>query len=168
MSSFAAAGRPRTARRVAQADTATSWASTPDVRRRMQRQPTRDTRPEMAVRRLLHAKGLRYRVDVAPLPGLRRRADLVFRSAHVAVFVDGCFWHGCPEHGTRPTRANPAYWSDKIAKNRERDLDTDSRLRAEGWTPVRIWEHESPEDAVVRIADLVKCHRSSSRRRDTF
>src|SRR5579875_2994608 len=90
-------GRPATARRRPRDDTADeSWASSPAVRGRMQLQRTRDTAPELAIRRLLHARGLRYRVDVSPLPGLRRRADIVFGPAKVAVFVDGCFWHGCP------------------------------------------------------------------------
>ena len=125
----------------------------------MQRQPTRDTYPEMALRRLLHAYGLRYRVDASPLAGLRRRADIVFRPARVAVFVDGCFWHGCPDHGSRPTHANPGYWSTKTATNRDRDRDTDERLRAAGWYSVRIWEHEPAESAVHRVVGAVEQQR---------
>jgi len=116
----------------------------------MQRQRTRDTAPEMAVRRLLHAAGLRYRVDRAPLPGLRRRADVVFGPAKVALFIDGCFWHGCPDHGSRRTLSNAEYWSEKVRRNRERDKDTDDRLRNAGWLPIRVWEHEDPE-SVVRM-----------------
>lgn len=119
----------------------------------MVRQRRRDTGPEMAIRRLLHARGLRYRVDV-PLPGMRRRADLVFSSARVAVFVDGCFWHGCPDHGTQPKR-NAAWWAEKIASNAERDRDTDRRLVADGWIVVRVWEHEVPEAAAARVAEAV-------------
>jgi DNA mismatch endonuclease, patch repair protein len=101
----------------------------------------RDTGPEMAVRRALHARGLRYRVD-HPLPfDRRRRADIVFTRAKVAVFIDGCFWHGCPEHGTTP-RTNTAFWAAKIARNRERDEDTTDRLDALGWIVLRFWEHE--------------------------
>jgi DNA mismatch endonuclease (patch repair protein) len=158
-----ASGRPSSTRRVPQND-APSWASTPAVRGRMQRQATRDTAPELALRRLLHALGLRYRVDAAPIPGLRRRADLVFGPARVAVFVDGCFWHGCPNHGTRSTHANPGYWAAKVAGNRARDEDTDERLRSAGWLSVRVWEHERPEDAAERIAELVRMRRAPKSR----
>jgi DNA mismatch endonuclease (patch repair protein) len=103
----------------------------------MQRQQTRDTQPELAVRRLLHSAGLRYRVDVAPLESLRRRADVVFGPAKVALFVDGCFWHGCPAHGARPTKANERYWREKVERNQARDRDTDARLAAAGWTAIR-------------------------------
>lgn len=150
-----ATGRPRRARRVPR-ENAASWASSPAVRARMQRQATRDTSPELALRRLLHARGLRYRVDAAPLPGVRRRADIVFGPSRVAVFLDGCFWHGCPEHGSRPTHANPDYWASKVAGNRARDRDTDEQLQAAGWLPIRIWEHEPPEEAAGRIANLVR------------
>jgi DNA mismatch endonuclease (patch repair protein) len=107
----------------------------------------------MAIRRLLHARGVRYRVD-AVLPGMRRRADLVFSSARVAVFIDGCFWHGCPEHGTQP-KTNAAWWAEKIAANAKRDRDTDQRLTADGWTVLRVWEHEVPEVAAARVAEAV-------------
>jgi DNA mismatch endonuclease, patch repair protein len=119
----------------------------------MVHQRRRDTKPEMAIRRLLHAQGLRYRVDVV-LPGMRRRADLVFSSARVAVFVDGCFWHGCPDHGTWP-KSNAAWWAEKITSNVKRDRDTDRRLSAEGWTIIRIWEHETPGVAAARVAQAV-------------
>jgi DNA mismatch endonuclease (patch repair protein) len=121
----------------------------------MQLQRTRDTVPELAVRRILHSMGLRYRVDRPPLPGLRRRADIVFGPAKVAVFIDGCFWHGCPEHGRRETQANPGYWSGKIARNRERDADTDARLADAGWAVVRVWEHEPPVESAELIARTV-------------
>jgi DNA mismatch endonuclease (patch repair protein) len=146
-------GRPASSVRVARDTGAQSWASDAKVRARMQRQKTRDTEPELALRRLLHARGLRYRVDAQPLPALRRRADLVFRPSRVAVFVDGCFWHGCPEHGRRPTNANPDYWSAKVARNAARDAETDHMLRAAGWLPIRAWEHADP----ATVADLVEC-----------
>lgn len=153
-------GRPKSSERTRRsASESASYASTPGVRSRMQMQRTRDTGPELAVRTLLHAMGFRYRVDRAPLPKLRRRADIVFGPAKVAVFIDGCFWHGCPEHGRRETQANPAYWSGKIARNRDRDADTDSRLVDEGWVSVRIWEHESPQEAAERIAATVRQRR---------
>lgn len=127
----------------------------------MQLQRTRDTGPEMAVRRILHAAGLRYRVDRAPLLGMRRRADIVFGPAKVAVFIDGCFWHGCPEHGRTRIEANPEYWSRKIARNRQRDADTDSRLSEAGWTVIRAWEHETPADVAARIASTVRRRRGN-------
>ncbi|MBV1938272.1 very short patch repair endonuclease [Streptomyces sp. BV286] len=130
-----------------------SWASSAARRRNMQAIRSRDTEPERALRRLLHAQGLRYRVAAKPLPKLRRTADLVFRPTKVAVFVDGCYWHGCPEHYVSP-KTNPGYWSDKVAGNIARDRDTDQRLTAAGWTVLRFWEHESPEEcasAVLRV-----------------
>jgi len=110
----------------------------------------------MAIRRLLHARGLRYRVDrVLPLRGVRRRADLVFGPARVAVFVDGCYWHGCPDHGNPAIKANTWYWPTKIAGNRARDEDTDRRLAELGWLPIRVWEHEAPADVAARIEAAV-------------
>jgi DNA mismatch endonuclease (patch repair protein) len=122
----------------------------------MSTQRSKDTEPELAVRRALHRMGLRYRVHVQPLPGLRRKADIVFTRARVAVFVDGCFWHGCPDHGRRRHEVNSWYWPDKIARNKERDNDTDARLRAAGWTVVRVWEHDPTAAAADRIADAVR------------
>ncbi|MET8832784.1 very short patch repair endonuclease [Micromonospora sp. NPDC004540] len=125
------------------------------MRGRMQRQRTRDTQPELAIRRLLHAAGLRYRIDVAPTQSLRRRADIVFGPARVAVFVDGCFWHGCPKHGSRKTKTNTTYWSDKVARNQARDATTDDLLTDDGWLVIRVWEHEDPREAAERIASSV-------------
>jgi DNA mismatch endonuclease, patch repair protein len=122
----------------------------------MQRQQTRDTAPELAVRRLIHAAGLRYRIDVAPLPRLRRRADVVFGPARVALFIDGCFWHGCPDHGARRTTANTEYWSTKVERNRARDCDTDERLRAAGWLSIRVWEHEDPQAVAAAVTLAVR------------
>jgi len=121
----------------------------------MERQARRDTAPELAVRRALHAMGLRYRVDLSPLPGLRSRADIVFTRQRVAAFVDGCFWHGCPDHGTLP-KHNAAWWAEKIEANRRRDRRVDDTLRAAGWVVVRIWEHEDPVAAAERIAQVVR------------
>ena len=156
------AARPASAVRVPQDRTATqSWASSPAVRTRMQRQQTRDTQPELAVRRLLHAAGLRYRVDEPPVRTLRRRADVVFGPAKVALFVDGCFWHGCPDHGARPTHSNNAYWTDKIRRNRERDHQTDAELESAGWISIRVWEHEDARDVADRVILVVKSRRVS-------
>jgi DNA mismatch endonuclease, patch repair protein len=127
----------------------------------MQGNRRRDTKPELAVRRAAHALGLRYRVDARPLPDLNRRADLVFTRAKVAVFVDGCYWHGCAEHGTTP-KTNAVYWGRKISRNRSRDAETDELLRAAGWVTVRIWEHEAPREAAMRIARAVSDSRSNS------
>jgi len=132
-------------------------ASSPAVRARMQAQRTRDTGPELAVRRLLHAQGFRYRVDRPILPGVRSRADLVFSRARLAVFVDGCFWHGCPDHGRLPT-ANRDWWQRKIEGNMTRDSLVDQRLDDAGWTVVRVWEHEPPERAVERIVAELAAH----------
>jgi DNA mismatch endonuclease, patch repair protein len=122
----------------------------------MQRQRRSATGPELRLRRALWRQGLRYRVD-APLAllGVRRRADLLFTGARIAVFVDGCFWHSCPEHGTRP-KANAPWWNDKLDTNMRRDRDTDMRLRESGWLPVRVWEHEDMSEAAHRIALLIR------------
>lgn len=127
-----------------------SWASSERVRATMQRNRRRDTAPELAVRRLVHSKGLRYLVDARPLPSLNRRADLVFRGPKVAVFIDGCYWHGCPQHGTT-AQTNSEYWRDKITRNQARDVETDALLEAAGWLPLRFWEHEPPSDVASRI-----------------
>lgn len=131
-----------------------SWASSAGRRRNMQAIRNRDTKPERLVRSLLHAQGLRYRVAAKPLPGLRRTADIVFRPAKVAVFIDGCYWHGCPEHYV-PPRTNPGYWSDKVARNMARDRDTDEQLRAAGWTVLRFWEHDPAQECALKIAATV-------------
>lgn len=112
----------------------------------------RDTKPEVALRALLHRAGLRFRKDYALRPddGPLIRADIVFPRRRVAVFVDGCFWHSCPEHGTQP-RSNSSYWGPKLARNRERDQEVDTRLHAAGWKVVRVWEHEDLGAAARQI-----------------
>jgi DNA mismatch endonuclease (patch repair protein) len=117
---------------------------------RMKLQARRDTQPEIQLRRELWRRGLRYRVDVAVLPGLRRRADIAFTRQRVAVFVDGCFWHACPKHATFP-RSNKDWWAEKLNANVARDRDTDRRLRAAGWMVIRIWEHRDPGEAAEAI-----------------
>lgn len=115
-----------------------------------------DTAPEKAVRSRLHQAGLRYRVGIAPEPGIRRRADIVFTKARVAVFIDGCFWHGCAEHGRQSFKHNTEYWSQKIAGNVARDRETSALLEAYGWKVLRFWEHEDPDEVSAVIARAVK------------
>jgi len=114
----------------------------------------RDTKPEKALRSAAHALGLRYRVSVRPLKDVRRTADLVFTRAKVAVFLDGCFWHGCPDHHT-VAATNAGFWADKVTTNRARDRDTDRRLVDAGWKVLRVWEHEDAGVAAERIRDVV-------------
>jgi len=121
----------------------------------MRRQRRRDTGPEMALRRILHARGLRYRVDrPLGLAGVRRRSDLTFVGARVVVFVDGCYWHRCPLHTTAP-KANAEWWAAKLDANVARDRDTDRRLAEAGWTVIRAWEHEDPALVAERVAAAV-------------
>jgi DNA mismatch endonuclease (patch repair protein) len=131
------------------------------IRERMERQRRRDTAPEVELRRLLHAMGHRFRVGGRPLPDVRRTADLVFGPSRVAVFVDGCFWHGCPQHGTWP-KSNAAWWRAKIEANVARDRDTDARLAEGGWTSVRVWEHDEPAVAAQRVSRAIQIARRSS------
>ncbi|NMM83764.1 very short patch repair endonuclease [Rhodococcus sp. SRB_17] len=129
-------------------------ATDPTTSARMSVQRRRDTQPELALRRELHRRGLRYFVDRAPAKGIRRRADLVFPRRKVAVFVDGCFWHCCPQHATFP-KNNAQWWADKLAANVVRDRDTDVRLGELGWTVIRIWEHEDPLTAADRVQNAL-------------
>lgn len=124
----------------------------------MQSNKSRDTKPEKALRSAVHALGLRYRVSAKPLAGLRRTADMVFPTAKVAVFLDGCFWHGCPQHHTVAS-ANAKFWADKVEGNRTRDRDTDQRLAQAGWVSVRVWEHEDPVEAAARVREIVRARR---------
>ena len=135
------------------------FASSEAVRQRMSAQRREGTTPEVALRRALHAAGLRYQLHRAPLPALRRKADIVFGPARLAVFVDGCFWHGCPDHGRRRHEVNGWYWPAKIARNRARDEDTNRALAEAGWRALRIWEHELAGPgfvtAVARVRDAL-------------
>ncbi|WP_328408124.1 very short patch repair endonuclease [Nocardia sp. NBC_00403] len=143
MSAGASARRPTT-------DAATSA--------RMARQRRSGTKPELALRRELHRRGLRYFVDRAPLPGQRRRADLVFPRLRVAVYVDGCFWHRCPQHATDP-KNNAEWWAQKLLGNVERDRATDSALAAAGWQVIRVWEHEDAVTAANRVQTVIEAGR---------
>ena len=131
--------------------------SSPAVRAVMVGNRQRDTLPERTLRSLLHAAGLRYRVDypVRPDDGRPVRPDICFTRARVAVFVDGCFWHGCPEHGRRPA-TNSAYWLAKIERNRARDVRDTRRLQQGGWRVVRIWEHTPPAIAAAHVQRLLE------------
>jgi DNA mismatch endonuclease (patch repair protein) len=124
----------------------------------MTTQRRRDTACELLLRHALYALGLRYRVHRRVLDDLRRDADIVFVGARVAVFVDGCFWHGCRRH-RRPVKENGVWWRAKLARTVSRDRDTNRRLRAAGWVVVRIWEHSDPHKAAERVAQLVRQRR---------
>jgi DNA mismatch endonuclease (patch repair protein) len=135
--------------------TGDSWATSPAARAAMVANRSRDTGPELALRRELHHAGLRYRVNTRPLVGVRRTADVVFTRTKVAVFLDGCFWHGCPEHYRAPS-ANSGYWAAKLERNTTRDRRVNDLLREAGWEVVRVWEHESPQEAAARIVAIVR------------
>lgn len=133
--------------------------SSPQVSERMSRARREHTSPERALRSALHRRGLRFRVQ-RPLPfDRRRKADIAFAGARVAVFVDGCFWHSCPEHATFP-KANEQFWREKLQRNRQRDAETDAELAAAGWLAIRVWEHEDPVEAAARIAAAVTARTS--------
>lgn len=122
----------------------------------------KNTTPELQLRKLLHARGLRYRVDFPPDPkSRRRRADIVFTKVKLVVFIDGCFWHGCPIHATVPL-TNRSYWEPKLRRNKERDTETNEHLERLGWTVIRVWEHEIPENAASLIAATIERLRDSS------
>lgn len=128
--------------------------SSPEISMRMRAHPRRDTRPEVALRRLLHAAGCRYRVQY-PVPGFPRRTiDIAFPRRKVAVFVDGCFWHGCRKHRTVPA-ANHDWWEQKLRMNSIRDSETDAHLRGLGWVVVRLWEHELPAEMCQHVRQAV-------------
>lgn len=124
----------------------------------MQGNRSRDSKPELAVRSLVHAAGLRYRVDRRPLPAVRRRADLVFTRQRIAAFIDGCFWHGCADHFVLPA-TNAGYWHDKITGNMARDRETDRLLRQAGWTPLRFWEHQDACEVAAALELAVRSAR---------
>lgn len=128
--------------------------SSPETSRRMAKVRQKGTDAEVALRRELYRSGLRYRVDYEVLRKPRRVADVAFPGLRIAIFVDGCFWHGCPEHATWP-KQNAEFWRQKIDTNRLRDVDTNSRLRSIGWIVLRFWEHESPIAAAETVAQAV-------------
>ena len=123
----------------------------------------RDTKPEKALRSALFKRGLRYRIDSRPLSHVNRRADIVFRPVKVAIFMHGCFWHGCPDHGVLPTR-NSAFWTEKIQRNKQRDRETLQFLEQAEWIAVTVWEHDDLETAASEIAQLVAGRRDMQRR----
>lgn len=125
---------------------------------------SRDTQPERALRSAVHRRGLRFFVARRPVSGIRRTADLVFPGPRVAVFLDGCFWHGCPDHYVPPS-TNPDYWRTKIAGNISRDRDTDNRLVAAGWTVIRFWEHETVHEAAATVLQVVTSATANATRR---
>lgn len=124
------------------------------ARNRMRAAKGRDTEAEMKVRRVLYRMGLRYRVDYVVIDKPRRKADIAFTKAKVAVFTDGCFWHGCPKHATS-AKVNAAFWRDKIRTNKARDLDTNQRLKKLGWVIIKAWEHEGPKKVANKISAKV-------------
>ncbi|NEA20783.1 very short patch repair endonuclease [Streptomyces halstedii] len=128
----------------------------------MSRQARRDTAPEVAVRKLLHASGYRYRLNERVPHMSRRTIDIAFTRARVAVFLDGCFWHGCPDHATRP-KSNAEWWRQKLDKNMARDAETTAHLVSEGWTVLRFWEHQPPTEVAEVVAEAVDRERSSRR-----
>ena len=130
--------------------------------RRMQRVRQKNTSAELALRRELHALGLRYRIHRPVLVKPRRVADVTFVGPRIAVFIDGCFWHGCPEHATWP-KQNADFWRAKIEANQARDRDTDARLRAGGWRVVRVWAHETLPEAASRIAKIVRLRKAMAK-----
>lgn len=134
--------------------------SSPEARLRMQRVRQKHTSAEATLRRELHARGIRFRLHVAVLTAPRRVADVALSGLRVAVFVDGCFWHGCPMHATWP-KQNAEFWRAKIKTNMARDKDTDARLRAAGWKVIRVWAHEQAGIAAARIAKIVERRRES-------
>lgn len=137
-------------------------ASSPGAKRTMLGNRRRDSRPERRLRSALHADGMRFRVDLPiRLDGRRPiRPDIVFTRARVVVFVDGCFWHGCPEHG-RPPRTNSGYWSAKIAVNQARDREQTAALENAGWEVVRFWEHDEPTASVATVRAAIESQAAS-------
>jgi DNA mismatch endonuclease (patch repair protein) len=133
------------------------------VSRKFSRQRSYDTTPELALRRALHRRGLRYRVHRRPVDTLRRTADVVFPAARVAVELRGCFWHACPQHGTVP-HANHDWWAEKLAGNKARDRETEQAWRAAGWEVVVVWEHEDPDVVADRLAVSIRQRTLAKRR----
>ena len=141
-----------------------SWASGTTVRQVMRANRSRDTRPELSLRRAAHRVGLRYFVNREPFPKAGCRADLVFPRARVAVFVDGCFWHACPTHGRRPV-TNRGYWEAKLDRNQARDRAVDAHLEDAGWRVVHVWEHDDMVAAARALRHLLKVEVGDGRTR---
>jgi DNA mismatch endonuclease, patch repair protein len=135
--------------------------ATAAVSQRMRRNRGAETRPEIAVRKALHGRGLRFRKGLPIKAGeVRVRPDVVFTRARVAVFIDGCYWHRCPHHGTTPTH-NGSYWQSKLDSNVERDRRVDAALSGAGWTVLRHWEHEAPEEVADAVGSVVRAARDA-------
>ncbi|HKZ24172.1 MAG TPA: very short patch repair endonuclease [Acidimicrobiia bacterium] len=132
--------------------------SSQEVAARMRVTRQKDTPAELALRRELHRRGLRYRVDSSASSATRARPDLSFPTERIAIFIDGCFWHSCPEHTTRPA-ANREWWEKKLAANIERDRRHDRELEATGWLVLRFWEHEDAINAADRVQAAVLSRR---------
>lgn len=130
---------------------------------RMVRQPRKATKPETLLFDALEERGVIFERNVRPVESVRREADGCLRREKIAVFVDGCFWHGCPEH-SRPTKSNTLWWREKIDRNRVRDEETDKILQDRGWLVERVWEHESPDEAAARIETVVRQRRRRPKR----
>jgi len=146
--------RPRDDGHGARSNDEGSWASSDGVRRSMRSNRARDTRPEVALRSGLYAAGLRFRKHYRPIQGSRAEVDIAFTRWKVAVQLDGCFWHGCPEHATRPA-TNSEWWAAKLDGNVARDRRTDTLLSDAGWTVLRFWEHESTDDVVAKVGEAL-------------
>ena len=131
------------------------------VSAQMQRMPRSSTGPEVLIRKELHRRGLRFRINNRGLPG---RPDITFTAARIAVFVDGCFWHSCPDHGILP-KNNRDWWREKLERNVERDREKDTLLEQMGWTVVHVWEHEPPSAAADGIEQLWRSARGTRARR---
>lgn len=151
--------------------TSQPWADVPQplddvIRRRMKAQGRRDTKPELMIRRKLHARGYRFRVDFKPEPDLRCRGDIVFTRRRLVIFIDGCFWHGCPVHATAP-KNNAEWWAAKIAANQERDGRNTRALRERGWAVLRIWEHTVVDEAVTAVISALDARSTGGRTSDS-
>ena len=143
-----------------------TWASSAGVRRSMQANRPRDTKPEVAFRSALHRAGLRYVKHRRPVPGLRCEPDILFPAIKLAVFFDGCFWHACPVHRAVRPLTNAAWWDAKLRANVERDRRNDTALESAGWGVLRLWEHEQVDAAVTQVTDRVSMLRARQRQGD--
>lgn len=137
--------------------------SSAEASRRMAKVRQKGTSAEMALRRELYRRGLRYRVDYEVLKKPHRVADVAFPGLKIAIFVDGCFWHGCPVHASWP-KQNAEFWRKKIEANRQRDNDTNERLSRMGWKVLRFWQHESPAESAASVARAIRIERLGERR----